>query len=413
MKIWDVIIIGAGASGLMAAGRAAELGAQVLLLEKNKQAGLKLLMSGGGRCNFTNNSSINIFAQALGLNGRWLLSALNNFGPQDVIHFFKSKGVSIKIENNNRVFPASNKALDILNTLLAYVKQHGVRIKTESTVRKVVVNKNKIESIILADGLKLQAKNYVIATGGASYPVSGSSGDAYAWLKSLGHSLVKPSPALSQLYVKEIPLMLEGLSIETVILKLNKGNKKIASESGPIIFTSKGLSGPAAINLSRYISHMSIKDLQVEIDFFPLVNIDDLDLKIKSLISENPRHYLKNTLTGLIPKRLVEYLLNYINLSSDLKGADLNRLQRLSLVKILKSYSLDIKSLGGFNEAMITSGGVSLKEVDGKTMQSKIISNLYLAGECLDLDGPTGGYNLQIAWSTGFVAGESLAMKLS
>jgi predicted Rossmann fold flavoprotein len=412
MKIWDVIIIGAGASGLIAAGRAAELGAKVLLLEKNKQVGIKLLMSGGGRCNFTNYSSTNIFAQALGENGKWLLSALSNFGSQDVINFFESKGIKTKVEDNNRVFPVSNKAQDILKTLLAYNQEYGVQIKTEIRVKDLVSNNNKIEKVILTDGGEFRAKQYIIATGGSSYPHSGSSGDAYSWLKSLGHTLVKPRPSLSQIYIKNHPLILEGLSLDLVSLQIMQDNKKIASESGSIIFTARGISGPTAINLSRYISLLSNKKLKLKIDFLPAIKNEELDLKIREFVSQYPRHNLKNILTGLVPKRLLEYLLADIGLDDDLRGDEFTRSQRLNLVEVLKNYSFDIGGVGDFNEAMVTGGGLNLKEVNGKTMHSKLISNLYLAGECLDLDGPTGGYNLQIAWSTGFVAGESAATKL-
>ncbi|MDD2681245.1 MAG: NAD(P)/FAD-dependent oxidoreductase [Patescibacteria group bacterium] len=412
MKVFDVIIIGAGASGLMAAGRAAELGASALLLEKNNQPGIKLLMSGGGRCNFTNYSSNNIFAKALGENGKWLLSALNYFGPQEVINFFEERGVATKIEDNNRVLPFSNQAKDILDVLLEYNRGNGVQIKTGISVKDIILDNNEVEKVILADGSELRAKKYIIATGGGSYPLSGSSGDAYVWLKSLGHSLVKPRPALSQIYIKKPPLVLEGLSLDHVFLRVIDDKKKIGSESGAIIFTSRGISGPAAINLSRHISSLSVKKLKLEIDFLPALKNDELDLKIREIVSQYPRYNIKNILAGIIPKRLLTYLLASSNLDNDLKGDNLTRSQRLNLVEMLKGCSLDIMGVGDFNEAMITSGGLSLKEVDGRTMNSKIISNLYFAGECLDLDGPTGGYNLQIAWSTGFVAGESAATRL-
>jgi predicted Rossmann fold flavoprotein len=369
-------------------------------------------MSGGGRCNFTNYSSNNIFAAALGTNGKWLLSALSYFGPSEAINFFESKGINSKTEDNNRVFPVSNRAQDILDALLTYNQSGGVQIKTETSVKKLVLDNNKIEKVILADGGEFRAQQYIIATGGSSYPLSGSSGDAYAWLQSLGHSLVEPRPSLSQIYIKDTPLALEGLSLDVVSLKLIKDNKKIALENGPMIFTSRGISGPAAINLSRYISRLFENNLQVNIDFLPSNTSEELDLKIRELILKYPRHDLKNILVKFIPKRLVEYLMTSIDLDNNLKGNEFRRSQRLDLIKILKNCSLLIQGVGDFNEAMITSGGVSLKEVEGKTMCSKIISNLYLVGECLDLDGPTGGYNLQIAWSSGFIAGESAVTKL-
>ncbi|MBN2884621.1 NAD(P)/FAD-dependent oxidoreductase [Patescibacteria group bacterium] len=413
MKMFDIIVVGAGPAGLMAAGRAAELGAKVLLLEKNKQPGVKLLMSGGGRCNFTNLSTANLFAETVGSNGKWLLSALKYFGPQEVIDFFQERGLTTKIEDNNRVFPDSDKASDVLNILLAYNHANGVKMQVQASVVKIISAHNKITHLILKDGKKVQGKKYIIAVGGSSYPHSGSSGDAYNWLKSLGHSMIQARPALGQIYLKGAPYMLEGLSLENVSLSLYKESRLIDKEEASIMFTAKGLSGPAAINLSRKISLLPNDSLSLKLDCFPNEKSDFLDKRLQKIITANQRLDLKNIIAHIIPKRLTDYYLGLLDISPNKKGSEFNHSERLALVDLLKNKAMLISGLADFNEAMLTVGGVDLKEVEAKTMASKNISNLYFAGECLDLDGPTGGYNLQIAWATGYVAGESAAEALS
>lgn len=413
MENFDIIVIGAGPSGLMAAGRAAELGAKVLVLEKNKQTGVKLLMSGGGRCNFTNLSAVNLFAEAVGVNGKWLLSTLKYFGPPEIIDFFQERGLATKIEDNNRVFPESDKAQDILNILLAYNRAHGVVIKTQAELVKIVSVNNKIKHVILKDGQMLQAQKYIIAVGGNSYPRSGSSGDAYNWLKSFKHTVVPFRAALGQIYIKDVASNLEGISLDNISLSLYEGTILIAQENSSLMFTSRGLSGPAAINLSRKISLLPKKDFSLRLDCFPNENQENLDKRLQKIIITYQRLALKNIIGQIVPKRLAEYYLYLVNINPEKKGNELNRSERLALVDLLKNKRMLIGGLADFNEAMITIGGVSLKEVEAKTMASKIISNLYFAGECLDLDGPTGGYNLQIAWTTGYVAGSSAADDLS
>jgi len=409
---FDIIVIGAGPSGLMAAGRAAELGAKVLLLEKNKQAGIKLLMSGGGRCNFTNLSTTNLFANSIGVNGKWLLSSLKYFGPLELIDFFQGRGLATKIEDNNRVFPASDKAKDILDILLDHNHAHDVIMRTQAEVAKIVAVDNKIDCIILKDGQKLQARKYIIAVGGNSYPHSGSSGDAYNWLKSFGHSIIQPRPALGQIYIKGAPTTLEGLSLDKVSLTLYEEAHPVDKEEASLMFTAKGLSGPAAINLSRKISPLPTKNLSVKLDCFPDESYEALDKRLQKIIVTHQRLDLKNIISHIVPKRLADYYLFLLDINPEKKGSEFNHNQRLALVDIFKNKEMPISGLADFNEAMITIGGVNLKEVEASTMASKIISNLYFAGECLDLDGPTGGYNLQIAWTTGYLAGSSAADSL-
>jgi hypothetical protein len=416
MKKYDVVVIGGGPAGLMAAGRAAELGASVLLLEKNEILGKKLLMTGGGRCNFTNRLPLRQLAVSFGVGEKFLLSSLNQFGPEEMISFLEARGVKIKVEANGRAFPQSNSANEILQTLINYIKSNGGEIKAGAQVVKIIQRpcpaepsrRSGIQKLILDDKSEVFADNFVIATGGKSYSLSGSSGEAYIWLKNLGHKIIKPTAALSQIIIKEKLKDLEGLSLTNGILMLYQADKKIITSQGDFIFTARGLSGPTALNLSRNIARLNNGDLKIKIDFFPDEIREDLDRRLQDLIRDNQNMAIKNILGKIIIKRLADFILTELKIKSDKKGGGLTRAERWKILDFLKNYSLSVMGLGDFNEAMVTVGGIDLKEVDPKTMRSKIIKNLYLAGEVLDLDGPTGGYNLQVAWTTGYVAGENV-----
>jgi len=410
MKIYDVVVIGGGPAGLIATGRAAEFGARVLLLEKNKTLGVKLLMTGGGRCNFTNQSSARVLAEAFGENGRWLLSGLTRFGSDDIINFFTERGLKIKVEAGGRVFPENNDAREILKLLIDYIKLNNGEIKTEAKVVKIIKDGDKIFKLILSDETEVRAKNFIIATGGKSYPLSGSSGDAYDWLTALGHKIISPKAALSPIIVKESVEDLEGLSLSGAKIKLFQGDKKVAESAGDFIFTACGLSGPAALSLSRAIARFNNKNLKLKIDFSPETSNDELKDKIKDLIANNKQVDIKNILAKIYPKRLVNFVLTVCQINPEKKGNGITRLECQVMLNFFKDYELQVLNLGGFAEAMITVGGIDLKEVNPKTMASKILPNLYLAGEVLDLDGPTGGYNLQAAWTTGYLAGENAAV---
>ncbi|MFA7050199.1 MAG: NAD(P)/FAD-dependent oxidoreductase [Patescibacteria group bacterium] len=403
---FDVAVIGGGPAGLMAAGRASELGARVVLLEKNSNLGIKLLMTGGGRCNFTNNSDIRNFINILGPNGRWFISALNIFSPEDAIDFFNSRGIETKIEDNNRVFPKSNKARDILDALIAYAQEGGVKILTNSRVEKIIKKDDFISKIVLSDGREVLAGKFILACGGKSYPNSGSSGEVYDWLKDLGHEINEVRPALCQLLINEDLSNLEGLSFSNVQIIAKNDNFKSSKLKGDVIFTRKGISGPVALNLSRELTRQN-NNLDLFLDFFPDKNKEELKIEIINILNNNKNFSIKNSLGLLLTKRLSSFFLDKIGLNLDKKSSSLNKHEIESLVNVLKSNKLSFIGLGGFDEAMISSGGVSLQEIDNKTMASKIISNLYLVGETLDLDGPTGGYNLQIAWTSAYLAGSS------
>ncbi|MFA6194489.1 MAG: NAD(P)/FAD-dependent oxidoreductase [Patescibacteria group bacterium] len=406
--VYDVAVIGGGASGLMAAGRAGEEGAKVIILEKNGSVGLKLLMTGGTRCNLTNNiPDSKILATNFGSAGRFLISAFSRFGPKETIEFFNNRGLATKIEDNNRVFPASDNAREVLKILVDYAQAAGVEIMTSAAVKNILIDKGKIAEVVLADGKKIKAINYIIATGGRSYPTTGSSGDAYEWLRRMGHNIITPSPALVPILLKDafIP-ELEGLSREEIALSLWQDGRKIAATEGDILFTANGLSGPAALNLSRFISLPINQNLEISLDFFADTFIEDLDDELQGIFLGNNKS-ARNSLAGILPSRLMPVVGSLAHLDMEKPANSVTKDERRRLGALLKDFRLGIKGLDGYDRAMLTAGGLDLKEVDPKTMRSKIISNLFVAGEALDIAGPTGGFNLQACWSTGRIAGEA------
>jgi hypothetical protein len=343
------------------------------------------------------------------VNGRWLLSGLSRFGAAEMIGFLEERGVKTRTEAGGRVFPQSGQARAVLEALLDYIKKGKVEIRIGTTVQEIIEKSGRVAKLILADRTEIVANNFIITTGGASYPLSGSSGDAYAWLKALGHEIIAPRAALCPIIVKERIKELEGLSLADAVLTLYHDTEKIGREAGSFLFTSRGLSGPAALNLSRSVARQGKGGLEVKIDFFPDEDAVSLDNRLKDMINANKQMAIKNILSRLTHKRLAGFILASLAIEPAKKGDSLTKAERRALINLLKTYRLSVSGLAGFEEAMVTAGGVSLKEVDPKTMASKIIPNLYLAGEVLDLEGPTGGYNLQAAWTTGYLAGENAA----
>jgi predicted Rossmann fold flavoprotein len=409
--IYDLLVIGGGPAGIMAAGRAAENGASVLLLEKNDRLGIKLVITGKGRCNITNNElDAKNLVDKFGKQGRFLFSALSKFGKQDIIDFFESRNLPTQVERGNRVFPAEGNSLDVLAILKDYLNKGKVEVRNNVQIKSIVSKDNTIEKIILHDKEELKAKKYLIATGGKSYAMTGSSGDGYKWLEAMGHTVVDPHPALTPLLIKESWIKeLEGLSLKNVAINIYQNNKKIDSRFGEALFTGDGMSGPIILDMSKQIG-LALKNapVQLAIDFKPKLDFKTLDQRIQNDFAKSNNKLFRNSLGELLPKKLIPIIIKLSEIEPDKKANAITKEERKRLLHLLKNFQLSIKSLYGFNKAIVTSGGVLLKEVDPKTMQSKIVSNLYLAGEILDLDGPTGGYNLQVCWSTGFVAGESI-----
>lgn len=408
---YDIAIIGGGPAGLMSAGRAGELGAKVILLEKNASLGIKLLATGGGRANISNNSDASTLAKSFGPSGKWLLSALSRFDSFDLISFFENLGLKIKVEKDNKIFPVSNSARDVLDKLTEYLKSSQVKIKYQSEVKKVITNKNKIEKIILSNGEEIIASNYIICTGGKSYPLTGSTGEAYAWLKKMGHTITKLRPALVPIILKEKFIKnIEGASLKAVNISCYQKNKKVFSIIGDAIFTADGISGPAIFTLTSRVDLSDADNSKIKIDFFPDISWPDLDKKIQIKFNASNRA-IKNVLEEIISPKLAGAFLFLSKIEGDKRANSLTKEERKKIILLLKELELNISALAGYDKAMITAGGVDLKEVDPKTMKSKIIDNLYLAGEILDLHGPTGGYNLQLCWTTGHLAGESAFFK--
>ncbi len=405
---YDVAVIGGGPAGMMAAGRAGELGAGVVLLEKNSRLGVKLLITGNGRCNLSNKiSDQKVLIDKYGKNGKFLYPAFNNFGVPETIDFFHSRGLKIKTEKSNRVFPLSDKSSDVLAVLSDYLKKGNVQVRTNAKVKNFIVKNKKIQKIILEDNNEIVAKNYIISTGGKSYPQTGSTGDGYKWLIKMGHTVNNLHPALAPVILAENFIKdLEGLSLTDKQIDLYKNNKKINSCAGDFIFTSFGLSGPAILNLSDKIAQSLPESLILKIDLLPELSKDSLDKKLQFEFNGNKT--LKNILQKFLPKRLIPVLIDLAQIDAGKKANLIAKAERRALINLIKDFTLQIKDLAGYDKAMLTGGGVSLSEIDPRTMKSKLVGNLYLAGELLDLHGPTGGFNLQICWSTGYLAGNNI-----
>ncbi len=411
-KKYDLAVIGGGAAGMIAAGHAGELGSRVVLLEKNRNLGVKLAITGKGRCNITNaeedlKNLINIY----GKNGKFLYSALNKFSNKDVVDFFENLGLKTKLERGGRILPASDNAKDVVSSLKKYLNEGNVEVRLNSPVEKIIThtknnNDKKIDKIILKNGEEIIADSFLFTTGGKSYPRTGSTGDAYKWLEKIGHTVVEPKPALSPIIVKEkIVEELEGLSLKNVEISI-WDNHKLYSSFGEALFTNKGLSGPIVLDLSRKICKIKTKDLKIKIDYKPALDYPTLDKRILRDFEELRNRQFKNSLDKLLPRKLIPVIINLSGIDENKKVNEITKIERKKLIKLLKEFEMSFKGLVGFEKAIVTSGGVDLKEVDPKTMKSKIINNLYFAGEILDIDGPTGGYNLQVAWSTGYLAAE-------
>ncbi|HAT73971.1 MAG: putative flavoprotein [Candidatus Moranbacteria bacterium GW2011_GWF2_36_839] len=406
---FDVVIIGGGASGMMAGILASENGEKVAIIEKNSTIGKKLLLTGNGRCNLTQaNFSNREFVEKLGKSGKFLFSGLAIFGPRETQEFFARLELKLKTEKDGRVFPESDKAQDVLDALKKSLKKNGVVVKLNQNVLDFELENAKIVYVKTAER-KIYAKNFILSTGGKSFPTTGSIGDGYAWLEKMGHTIISPAPALTPIkikerWVKELP----GVSLPNVGIKILQQDKKIFEITGEILFTHFGLSGPAVINASKYVSqNISKGEIFLELDLFPTFTQNVLEEKLKIDFEEYKKKDLKNYLAEYFSQKLALTILELSKLETDRKIYSLGKTHRNNLAKLLKNIRLSVDSLLDFESAMITSGGVSLKEVENKTMRSKIISNLFIAGEVLDLDGPTGGYNLQIAWTTGYSAGKS------
>lgn len=402
-----VIVIGGGAAGLIAAGKAAEQGNEVLLLEKNDRVGKKLLISGKGRCNITNDADIEGLIENTPGNGNFLYSAFYHFSNTDLIAFLKEYGLETKVERGGRVFPVSDNAKDVVDTLARYVTRSGVKLMLKAAVQEVRMAGNKVEGVLLKDGRELACDSVVLATGGASYPGTGSTGDGYRLAGKLGHTIVDLKPSLVPLvtaeeWVKE----LQGLSLKNISVQLiNKNGKKLYTDFGEMLFTHFGVSGPVILSGSRHILDANYKDIRLVIDLKPALNEEKLDDRIQRDFEKYSRKQFKNSLEELLPQKLIPVIIKLSGISPEKFVNQITREERKKLVKLLKGLELTITGPRPIEEAIVTAGGVSTDEINPSTMESKLVKGLFFAGEVIDVDAYTGGFNLTIAFSTGYLAG--------
>jgi len=414
---FDVAVIGGGPAGMMAAGRAGELGAKVVLIEKNKNLGRKLLLTGKGRCNLAKAEfNHKEFVKGFGKQGQFLLSALSVFGIKETIEFFEKRGLKTKIERGKRVFPKSDKARDVLNVLVNYLREGKVAVLLDSRVTNFEVANQKIIRAFIKGGRQIKAKKYILCSGGKSYPQTGSTGDGFRWAEKLGHSVTKLRPALVPLKIKERWVkQVQGLALKNVKITFFENKKKRASKFGEALFTHFGLSGPIILEMSKKIGQLLDEkpsySLKLFLDLKPGLDFQKLDKRVQRDFEKYRNKMFKNSLADLLPQKLIPVIVRLSGINPGKKVNKITKEERQKLVKLLKNLEMTVVGLLGFDKAIITNGGISLKEIDSKTMKSKIIDNLYFAGEIIDLDGPSGGYNLQLCWTTGFVAGQNAAGK--
>lgn len=403
-----VIVIGAGAAGTLAAGSAAENGADVLLLERNEKIARKVLITGKGRCNVTNNvSDVQSFIQNIPGNGRFLYSAFSSFDNNDVMNFFEDYGVPLKVERGDRVFPVSDKAMDIVDALNRYITDMRVQRKKER-VTELIVENGAVCGVKTELGNTYNADSVIIATGGLSYPRTGSSGDGYELAKSVGHMVTELRPSLSALVCREgLCSECMGLSLKNVAIKVfdTKKKKEIYEDFGEMLFTHFGVSGPMILSASAHMRDMEKARYEIYIDLKPALSHEKLDARILRDFADNSNKSISNILALLLPKSLITPILRAAQIKPSKKANQITKEMRKNLVDAVKSVKLTVMDFNDIAEAIVTSGGIKISEINPKTMESKICSGLYFAGEVIDCDGYTGGFNLQIAFSTGHLAG--------
>lgn len=405
-----VAVIGGGAAGIMAAVKAAERGHSVTVYEKKERPCRKVMITGKGRCNVTNNCNNETLIANVTKNGKFLYSAFNNFSASDTMQFFQSAGVPLKTERGNRVFPVSDKSVDIVDALVRKAKESGVKFVFNS-VEDIISNDNGVSAVKFQNGDFAECDAVILATGGKSYPLTGSTGDGYRMAESLGHTVTELMPSLVPLKIHEgFCTALSGLTLKNVTLSLYKSDKKkpVYESLGEMLFTHFGVSGPLVLSASAHIRRGDFSEYTLKIDLKPALTEEQLDARIQRDFSENSGKILGNSLDKLLPKSLIPVIIKTAGLAHDIKVSNITRQQRLQLVNALKNLTLHPTGFRDIEEAIITSGGIKVSEIDPKTMQSKLIGGLYFAGEIIDVDAYTGGFNLQIAFSTGALAGGSI-----
>ena len=403
----NVIVVGGGAAGMMAAVFAARNGQNVQLLEKNEKLGKKLFITGKGRCNITNAADIEDLFTAVTSNPKFLYSGFYSFTNQQVIDFFEELGVKTKIERGERVFPVSDHSSDVIAAFSRELKLLGVSVSLHTEVRELLCEQDKVCGVLLTNGKKMKADAVIVATGGISYPSTGSTGDGYRFAKETGHRVTELLPSLvpmevRQWYAKE----LQGLSLRNIEICITDGKKKLYEEFGEMLFTHYGVTGPVILSASSVVGKtLRKKELTLHIDLKPALSEEQLDKRILREFDANHNKQYKNSIDSLFPAKLKPVMIELSEIEPEKKVNEITKEERQRLVHLIKDFTMTLTGLRSYNEAIITKGGVSVKEIDSGTMESKKMKGLYFAGEVLDLDAVTGGYNLQIAWSTGYLAG--------
>ena len=411
-----VVIIGGGPAGMLSAISAGTNKNDVTILEKMNMLGRKLLITGKGRCNITNNAQMDKFMANTPTNPKFLYGVFNNFTNKDIIELLESEGVKTKVERGERVFPVSDRAQDVLEALLHILKKENVQILTNTTAKRIITDAEKnVLGVELDDGKEIKADKIILATGGKSYPVTGSTGDGYRIAKDLGHTITKIEPSLVPLTSHdEVCKKLQGLSLRNVAIQLQICDKVVYKDFGEMLFTHFGVSGPIVLSASSYlVKTKNIEQIlkedkvELEIDLKPALSEEKLDARILRDFEEQKNKQFKNSLDKLLPQKLIPVIIEKTNINESKKINEITKQERQKLVNELKHFKISINGTRPIEEAIVTSGGINIKEINPKTMESKLINGLYFAGEIIDVDCLTGGYNLQVAWSTGYTAGIS------
>jgi predicted Rossmann fold flavoprotein len=402
-----VVVVGAGAAGLMAAAKASERGSEVLLLEKNDRVGKKLLISGKGRCNITNNTDIEGLISNIPGNGNFLYSSFHNFSNSDLMKLLEDEGLELKVERGGRVFPASDKAADVVRVLKLFAEKRGAQIQYNARVVSIEAEDGAVIGVKLKNGDFIGCSSVVLATGGASYPGTGSTGDGYEMAEKLGHSVTSLKPSLVPLLVAEKWAgELQGLTLKNVAIKVfDKDGRKIYTDFGEMLFTHYGVSGPIILSLSSHILDYEFKDVILNIDLKPALDEETLDARIRRDFEKYSRKQFRNSLGELLPKKLIPVIIRLSCIPGDKPVNQVSKAERRNLAGLMKNLTLEITGSRPISEAIVTAGGIRTSEINPSTMESRLVKGLYLAGEIIDVHGYTGGFNLTIAFSTGFTAG--------
>ena len=405
----EILVAGGGAAGMMAALFAARAGASVTLLERNEKLGKKIYITGKGRCNLTNDCSLEEFLRQVPRNPRFLYGALNRFGPQDMMALMEEAGCPVEVQRGQRVFPRSEKASDVIRALARLMEQAGVRVRLHSRIQSLIVQEGRAAGVVLENGERLEADAVILALGGQSYPMTGSTGDGYSLAREAGHHVLPPEAVLSALEtVEDWPRALQGLALKNVRLTLRSGRKTLYTELGEMLFTHFGISGPLVLEMSCHLP-AELAQAQVTLDLKPGLTPEQLDLRLQRDFAAQPRKQLQNVLPGLLPLRLSALFPDLAGVSGERVCGQITRGEREQLGAALKALPITLRARRPLAEAIVTRGGVDVKEIQPATMESKLLPGLYFAGEMIDVDAHTGGFNLQIAFSTGALAGSSAA----